>query len=52
MPISAVDTITLAFQPTKRTSSLDRDYYIAKLDELVKKFADVTGAPQQEALLL
>ena len=39
-----------AFDPQNRDENID--YYVAKLDELVKKFANVTPAPKQEALLL
>jgi len=39
-----------AFDPQNRDENID--YYVAKLDELVKKFAGVTVAPKQEALLL
>jgi DNA polymerase, archaea type len=40
-----------AFDPQNRDENID--YYIAKLDELVKKFANVTPAPaKQETLLL
>jgi DNA polymerase elongation subunit (family B) len=39
-----------AFDPQNRDENID--YYVAKLEELVKKFADVTPAPKQESLLL
>ena len=41
------------FDPQNRDENVD--YYIAKLDELVKKFAGITAevrAPQQESLAL
>ena len=38
------------FDPQNRDENVD--YYVAKLDELVKKFANVTPGPKQEALLL
>jgi DNA polymerase elongation subunit (family B) len=40
-----------AFDPQNRDENVD--YYVAKLDELVKKFANISPAPaKQEALLL
>ena len=36
--------------PQNRDENID--YYVAKLDELMKKFANVTPAPKQEPLLL
>ena len=41
------------FDPQNRDENVD--YYVAKLDDLVKKFAGVTAAataPQQESLAL
>ena len=39
-----------AFDPLNRDENIE--YYIAKLDELVKKFASATAAPKPETLLL
>jgi DNA polymerase I len=39
-----------AFDPQNRDENID--YYIAKLDELVKKFANVTPAPAKQETLL
>jgi len=39
-----------AFDPQNRDENVD--YYVAKLDELVKKFGSMTPAPEQETLKL
>ena len=38
------------FDPQNRDENVD--YYVAKLDELVKKFFSMTPAPEQETLKL
>ena len=42
--------LAAAFDPQNRDENID--YYIAKLDELVKKFCAVVPAPEQETLQL
>jgi len=50
--VAAYENAKLAsvFDPQNRDENID--YYAAKLDELVKKFANVTPASKQETLLL